>query len=92
MGTTNILLHSLLAATDDQFSSPAKLEASFPLTSSTQEPSGQSGEMPAVGVSVVLKNDAMNLPQETDKSVNGQSAKDYQVPYFKDGVRVVAPV
>ncbi|CAB4003314.1 centrosomal of 120 kDa isoform X2, partial [Paramuricea clavata] len=66
LGTTNISLHSLIA-TDEPLTAPAVLQALFPLTSSNDEPHSGSSEFPAIGVSVVLKNDDMNVPpaQET---------------------------
>lgn len=62
LGTTSISLRSLLA-TDNPLTSPAVLEALFPLSSSTEEShSGSDHDVPAIGVSVVLKHDALNVP------------------------------
>ena len=60
LGTTNISLHSLLAA-DEPLTSPALLEALFPLKcSDDEEPRFGSNEFPAVGVSITLRKDETN--------------------------------
>ena len=62
MGSTDISLRSLLT-TDNPLTSPAVHEALFPLVSSSGEShSGSDHDVPAIGVSVVLKNDAMIVP------------------------------
>ena len=80
MGTTNISLHSLLA-TDEALTSPAVLEASFPLISSDEEPRSGSTEHPAVGVSIMLKNDETNVApvSETLAAENMQPTSSHQV-------------
>ncbi len=80
LGTTNISLHSLLA-TDEALTSPAALEALFPLISSDEEPRSGSTEHPAVGVSIMLKNDETNVAPvpETLGAENMQPTSSHQV-------------
>ena len=81
MGTTNISLHSLLAS-DEPLTSPALLEALFPLKfSDDEEPRFGSKEFPAVGVSITLKKDETNATpaQETYTAGEMQPKSDNQV-------------
>ena len=86
MGTTNISLRSLLT-TDNPLTSPAVLEALFPLISSTEESYSESNhDVPAIGVSVVLKHDALNLPPPPPQEMrpiaqNIQPPKNHLVRY-----------
>jgi hypothetical protein len=81
LGTTTISLRSLLAA-DETLTSPALLEALFPLASSEdEEPRFGTNEFPAVGVSIALKKDEVNSTPalETLKSGDVQPASGNQV-------------